>query len=88
LKQPPVQAQRKSIFIAEKANHDGKAGGAFGAFGCSGDVPGCIFDTMAYIPKTNMVRDPLRLKAAGLGGGIEMAQDYGREVAGKTLAST
>jgi hypothetical protein len=31
----------------------------------------------------NMVNGPLMLKASSLGGGIQMAQDYGREVAEK-----
>jgi len=30
-----------------------------------------------------MVSGPLRLRSATLGGGIRMAQDYGREVAKK-----
>jgi len=28
-----------------------------------------------------VVKEPLRLKAASLGGGATMAQDYGREIA-------
>jgi len=43
---------------------------------------------MTHIFKMNMVREPLMLKAADLGGGIKMAQDYGREIARKALAST
>jgi len=31
----------------------------------------------------NMVSGPLRLKSSSLGGGIQMAQDYGREIAKK-----
>jgi len=83
-----LQSMKTFLFLAEKANLEGKAGGAFGAFGWSGEAPGRIFDTMAHIFKMNMVREPLRLKSADLGGGIKMAQDYGREIAGKALAST
>jgi flavorubredoxin len=83
-----LQSMKTFLFAAEKSNLDGKAGGAFGAFGWSGEAPGRIFDTMTHIFKMNMVREPLRLKSADLGGGIKMAQDYGREVARKTLAST
>ncbi|MGA2400421.1 MAG: flavodoxin domain-containing protein [Syntrophobacteraceae bacterium] len=83
-----LQSMKTFLFFAEKANLEGKAGGAFGAFGWSGEAPGRIFDTMTHIMKMDMVREPLRLKSADLGGGIKMAQDYGREVAGKALAST
>ena len=31
----------------------------------------------------DMVAQPLRLKTRAMGGGIQMAQDYGREIAGK-----
>jgi hypothetical protein len=43
-----------------------------------------ICDTMKNIFKTDMVSGPLRLKSSALGGGIQMAQDYGREI-GKKL---
>jgi len=83
-----LQSMKTFLILAEKANLEGKAGGAFGAFGWSGEAPGRIFDTMTHIFKMNMVREPLSLKSADLGGGIKMAQDYGREIAGKALAST
>jgi hypothetical protein len=31
----------------------------------------------------NMAGGPLMLKSSSLGGGVQMAQDYGREIAGK-----
>jgi hypothetical protein len=31
----------------------------------------------------NMVKEPLMLKSSSLGGGIQMAQDYGREIVKK-----
>ncbi len=83
-----LQSMKTLLFLAAKANLEGKAGGAFGAFGWSGEAPGRIFDTMTHILKMNLVPEPLRLKAADLGGGIKMAQDYGREIARKALAST
>ena len=79
-----MQGMKTMLFLAEKTNLEGKAGGSFGAFGWSGEAPGRIFDTMTNIFKMNMVSGPLRLKSASLGGGIQMAQDYGREV-GKKL---
>ena len=71
------------LFLAEKADLENKAGGAFGAFGWSGEAPGRIFDTMKNIFKMGMVSQPLMLKSSSLGGGIQMAQDYGREIAKK-----
>jgi len=78
-----VQGMKALLFMAEKAGLNGKVGGAFGAFGWSGEAPDRIFDTMKNIYAMNMVSTPLRLKSARLGGGLKMAQDYGREVAEK-----
>ena len=78
-----VQGMKTLLFMAEKAELNGKVGGAFGAFGWSGEAPDRIFDTMKNIYQMNMVSAPLRLKSSGLGGGMKMAQDYGREVAEK-----
>ena len=76
-----IQAMKGILFLAEKAGLEGKVGGSFGAFGWSGEAPTRIFDTMKNIFKMNMVGGPLRLKSAHLGGGSQMAQDYGREIA-------
>ncbi|MBW1728424.1 MAG: FprA family A-type flavoprotein [Deltaproteobacteria bacterium] len=78
-----IQGMKTLLFLAEKAGLEGKTGGAFGAFGWSGEAPGRIFATMENIFKMNMVSGPLRLKSSSLGGGIQMAQDYGREIAKK-----
>ena len=78
-----MQAMKTMLFLAEKAHLQGKAGGAFGAFGWSGEAPDRIFDTMKNIFKMDMVSGPLRLKSASLGGGTQMAQDYGRQIGKK-----
>jgi len=78
-----MQGMKTMLFIAEKAGLVGKVGGAFGAFGWSGEAPDRIFDTMKHILKMDMVGSALRLKSSALGGGIQMAQDYGREIAKK-----
>ena len=78
-----MQGMKTMLFLAEKANLEGKVGGSFGAFGWSGEAPGRIFDTMTNIFKMDMVGGPLRLKSASLGGGTQMAQDYGREIGNK-----
>jgi flavorubredoxin len=78
-----IQGMKTMLFLAEKAGLEGKVGAAFGAFGWSGEAPDRIFNTMKNIFKMNMVGGPLRLKASSLGGGVQMAQDYGREIAEK-----
>ena len=78
-----MQGMKTLLFLAEKAGLEAKIGGAFGAFGWSGEAPDRIFNTMKNIFKMEMVNDPLRLKSSTLGGGVKMAQDYGREIAKK-----
>lgn len=76
-----MQPMKTMLFLAEKANLEGKVGGSFGAFGWSGEAPARIFDTMKNIFKMDMVDGPLRLKSSSLGGGTQMAQDYGKKIA-------
>lgn len=78
-----MQGMKTLLFLCEKAALEGKIGGSFGAFGWSGEAPDRIYDTMKHIFKMDMVKGPLRLKSSSLGGGMKMAQDYGREIAGK-----
>ena len=80
-----MQGMKTLLFLAEKANLEGKIGASFGAFGWSGEAPDRIYDTMKNIFKMEMVSGPLRLKSASLGGGTTMAQDYGKDI-GKKLA--
>ncbi|MBW2615901.1 MAG: FprA family A-type flavoprotein [Deltaproteobacteria bacterium] len=82
-----MQGMKTMLFIGEKAGLKGTVGGSFGAFGWSGEAPGRIFDTMEHILEMNMVSGPLRLKSAALGGGTQMAQDYGKEI-GKKLSTS
>jgi NAD(P)H dehydrogenase (quinone) len=79
-----MQAMKTMLFLAEKVNLEGKFGGSFGAFGWSGEAPGRIYDTMKNIFKMHMASDPLMLKSASLGGGIKMAQDYGKKIGEKS----
>jgi flavorubredoxin len=82
-----MQGMKTMLFLAEKINLTGRAGGAFGAFGWSGEAPDRIYDTMKNIFQMDMMSGPLRLKSASLGGGTKMAQDYGRELGSKLAAS-
>jgi flavorubredoxin len=78
-----MQGMKTMLFLAEKTGLEGKVGGSFGAFGWSGEAPGRIFDTMKNVLKMDMVSGPLMLKSALLGGGTEMAQGYGKDIAKK-----
>lgn len=81
-----MQPMKTLLFLAEKTGLEGKVGGAFGAYGWSGEAPERIFNTMKHVLKMDMVGDALRLKSANLQGGLQMAQDYGKQIARK-LAS-
>ncbi|MGD9817885.1 MAG: flavodoxin domain-containing protein [Desulfomonilaceae bacterium] len=78
-----MQSMKTVLFLVAKLNMEGKAGGAFGAFGWSGEAPDRIYETMENIFKMEMVGTPLRLKSASLQGGLQMAQDYGRAIGKK-----
>lgn len=78
-----MQGMKTFLFLAEKADLANKIGGSFGAFGWSGEAPERIYNTMKNIFQMDMVGDALRLKSADMGGGISMAQDYGRNLAEK-----
>ena len=82
-----MKSMETLLFLAEKAGLENKIGGAFGAFGWSGEAPDRIYDTMKNIFNMDMVSAALRLKSSSLCGGIQMAQDYGREIAKKLNAS-
>lgn len=81
-----LQSIKTVLFMGEKAQLANKIGAAFGAFGWSGEAPERIFGTMKHIFHMEMMADHLRLKSAGLGGGIQMAQGYGRDIAGRLKA--
>ena len=78
-----MQAMKTFLFLAEKADLANKVGGSFGAFGWSGEAPERIYDTMKNIFQMDMVDSALMLKNAELGGGISMAQEYGKKLAEK-----
>lgn len=76
-----ITSMKQLLFIAERAELDGKPGGAFGSYGWSGEAAGRIFDTMANIYKMQMVPDgPLMLKAAWIEGGIQASHKYGKSL--------
>jgi flavorubredoxin len=75
-----VASMKQFLFIAERAELKGKAGGAFGAYGWSGEAPGRIYETMKNIYGMKMVSDALMLKASWIEGGKQAAQDYGKSI--------
>jgi len=78
-----MPAMKQLLFLCAKAGFAGKVGGAFGAFGWSGEAADRIYDTMLNVFNMDMIGGPLRLKSAMLQGGMQMAQDYGREIGKK-----
>jgi flavorubredoxin len=78
-----MQGMKTMLFLAEKTGLDNKVGGSFGAFGWSGEAPDRIFGTMENVFHMDMVSGPMRLKNSTLGGGVQMAQDYGKQIASK-----
>ena len=75
-----ITSMKQILFIAERAELKDKPGGAFGAYGWSGEAPGRIFETMEHIYGMKMVSGPLMLKASWVEGGIQAAQDYGKNI--------
>ena len=72
------------LFLVQKAELEGKAGGAFGSHTHSGDAPKLIFDTMEYVFKMNMVDlGPFKLMEdiVPTGEGMRACQDYGKAIA-------
>lgn len=84
-----AEPMKTFLFLARKANLEGKLGGAFGSYTHSGDAPAVIFDTMQYVFKMNMFElGSFNLKEAVVETveGIRACQDYGR-VFGEKLGS-
>jgi flavodoxin len=77
------------LFLARKANLEGKLAGAFGSYTHSGDAPAVIFDTMQYVYKMGPFElGSFNLKEAVVetSEGMRTCQDYGR-VFGEKLGS-
>jgi flavodoxin len=72
------------LFLGQKANLEGKMGGAFGSHTHSGESAQIIFDTMEHVFKMKMVSlGPFVLKETTIGApvGLRSCQDYGKAVA-------
>lgn len=78
-----TQPMKDLLFALANMNLEGKAGGAFGAYGWSAEAPKRIYGTMKHVFKMDMVSGPLQLKSAVTGTDARKAQNYGMEIAGK-----
>jgi flavorubredoxin len=78
-----MEAMKTLLFMAEKANLDGKIGGAFGSYGWSGEAPDRIYQTMKNVFNMKMVKDPLRIKSPATPGDAQSAHTYGQEIGQK-----
>jgi flavorubredoxin len=77
------QPMKDLLFVLAEVNLEGKAGGAFGAYGWSGEAPNRIYGTMKHVFKMAMVSGPLQLKSASSGMGARSALNYGVEIASR-----
>jgi flavorubredoxin len=76
-----MNSLKQLLFLCDSVNLRSKVGGAFGAFGWSGEAPGRIFETMKRILGMRMVQGPLQVASAEEEEHCERARAYGRLVA-------
>lgn len=76
-----LQVMKTFLVTLGKVDMGAKVGGAFGAFGWSGEASKRIYDTMKNIFKMKMLDKPLRVKSTSETGAAIEARKYGREVA-------
>ncbi|MFC2019638.1 flavodoxin domain-containing protein [Chloroflexota bacterium] len=84
-----AEPMKTFLFLAKKADLEGKPAGAFGSYTHSGDAPAIIFDTMQYVYKMQPFElGSFNLKEAGIetAEGMRACQDYGR-VFGEKLST-
>ena len=84
-----AEPMKTFLFLARKANLEGKLAGAFGSYTHSGDAPAIIFDTMQYVYKmqpSELGSFNLKEAIVETAEGMRACQDYGR-VFGEKLGS-
>ncbi|MFC1847348.1 flavodoxin family protein [Chloroflexota bacterium] len=84
-----AEPMKTFLFLAKKADLEGKPAGAFGSYTHSGDAPAIIFDTMQYVYKMQPFElGSFNLKEAAVetAEGMRASQDYGR-VFGEKISS-
>ena len=81
-----IGTMKTFLFLAQKANLEGKVGGAFGSYTHSGDAASIIFDTMEHVFKmsmTNLGSFNLKEELVDDSEGIRACQDYGKGICEK-----
>jgi flavodoxin len=76
-----AEPMKTFLFLARKANLEGKPGGAFGSYTHSGDAPAIIFDTMQYVYKMapfELGSFNLKEAVVDTAEGMRACHDYGR----------
>ncbi|MBL7165905.1 MAG: flavodoxin domain-containing protein [Dehalococcoidales bacterium] len=84
-----AEPMKTFLFLARRANLEGKLAGSFGSYTHSGDAPGIILETMEYVFKMEPFElGSFNLKDDVLGSseGMRACQDYGRVFGEKTSA--
>jgi flavodoxin len=78
-----TQGMKTFLFLVQKANLAGKAGGAFGSYTHSGDAPKLIFDTLECVFKMNVTdlgSFNLMEDLVHSGEGVKACHDYAKGV--------
>jgi flavodoxin len=78
-----IGTMKTFLFLAQKANLEGKVGGAFGSYTHSGDAPSIIFETMEHVFKmdmTNLGSFNLKEMLVDQPDGMRACQDYGKGI--------
>jgi flavodoxin len=81
-----IGTMKTFLFLAQKAELEGKVGGAFGSYTHSGDAPAIIYDTMEHVFKMSMTDlGSFNLKEQLVEDmeGIRGCQDYGKNICAK-----
>jgi flavodoxin len=81
-----IGTMKTFLFLVQKANLEGKVGGAFGSYTHSGDAPSIIFDTMEHVFKMDMTKlGSFNLKELLVDqpDGMRACQDYGKGIGEK-----
>lgn len=78
-----TDSMKEALLLAGKAELAGKAGGAFGAYGWSGEAPRRIHGIMEYVFNMKMTREPLQLSSSSLKIAGETIRNFCREIAAK-----
>jgi flavodoxin len=81
-----IGTMKTFLFLVQKANLEGKVGGAFGSYTHSGDAPQLIFDTMENVFKMEMINlgsFNLKEHLVDTTEGLRACQAYGKGMSEK-----